>query len=244
MQLPIWGGNEVAVLLEACAYHGECRGLHSADGIVSRAGSYRQRAAGVHAHQPVRLRPAVRGGIEAVVVAAVPEVFHPFADGFVRQRGNPQALERLCVAQIVIYPTEDEFSFPTRIRCHDDAVALGENLINGLELFVGGYVCHHTFGRLYLPGDQSERFGNHREVVGGSFRVAICAGQCQRHEVSQRPRDHIPVADTIAVLFFCSPDYAGYIHSYTRFFCYDCFHVRIKIKPFPVTGTGKQETAV
>ena len=98
MQLPVWGGNEVAVLLEACAYHGECRGLHPADGIVSRAGSYRQRTAGVHAHQPVRLRPAVRGGIEAVVVAAVPEVFHPFADGFVCQRGNPQALERLGVA--------------------------------------------------------------------------------------------------------------------------------------------------
>ena len=31
---------------------------------------------------------------------------------------------------------------------------------------------------------------------------------------------------------------------YALFFCYDCFHVRIKFKPFPVTGTGKQETAV
>ena len=179
VQLPVGCGDKAAVLLEACAYHGEGRGLYPPDGTVCRAGSYRQRTAGVHAHQPVRLRPAVRGGIEAVVVAAVPEVCHPFSDGLVRQRGNPQALERLGVAQIVIYPTEDEFSFATRIRCHDNSVALGENLINGLELFVGGHVCHHTFGRLYLPGDQSERFGNHREVFGCCLRVTVCAGQCQ-----------------------------------------------------------------
>ena len=42
---------------------------------------------------------------------------------------------------------------------------------------------------------------------------------------------------------FCTvPDHTGYIHADTRFFCYDCFHVRIKFKPFP--ATGKRETAV
>ena len=34
MQLPIRDGNEVTVLLEACAYHGEGRGLHPSDGVV------------------------------------------------------------------------------------------------------------------------------------------------------------------------------------------------------------------
>ena len=52
------------------------------------------------------------------------------------------------------------------------------------------------------------------------------------------------VCCTVAVLFFRCADHTGYVHTHTLFFCYDCFHVRIKFKPFPVTGTGKQETAV
>ena len=244
VQLPIGSGNEVAVLLEACAYHGECRGLYPPDGVVRRTGGYRQRAAGIHAHQPVRLCPAVRCGIETVITASVLEVCHAFADGLVRERGDPQPSERLGITQIGIYPPEDKFPFTACIRCHDDVVALGEHLVDDLQLPGGGNVRHHPPVRPDLSGYQPERVRHHREVFGNSLCVAVCVGQCQRHEVSRRPCDHVPVACTVAVLFFRCADHAGYVHAHTLFFCYDCFHVRIKFKPFPVTGTGKQETAV
>ena len=98
VQLPVRGGDEIPVLLEAGTDHGERRGLHTPDGVVRRAGGYRQCAACVHAHQPVRLCPAVSGGIQAVVVAAVPEVRQALADGLVGERGYPQALKRFGIA--------------------------------------------------------------------------------------------------------------------------------------------------
>ena len=98
VQLPVRGRDEIPVLLEAGTYHGERRGLYTSYGVVRRAGSYRQRAARVHAHQPVRLCPAVGGGIQAVVVAAVPEVRQTLADGLVGERGDPQAFERFGIA--------------------------------------------------------------------------------------------------------------------------------------------------
>ncbi len=99
MKLPVWCGDEVAVLLEARAYHGEGRGLYPSDGVVRRTGGCRQRAAGVHAHQPVRLRPAVRSRIEAVVFVSFPEARHPLSDGLVGKRGDPQAFERFGTAR-------------------------------------------------------------------------------------------------------------------------------------------------
>ena len=98
VQLPVRGGDEIPVLLEAGTDHGERRGLYTSYGVVRRAGGYRQGTARVHAHQPVRLCPAVGGGIQAVVVAAVPEVRQTLADGLVGERGDPQAFERFGIA--------------------------------------------------------------------------------------------------------------------------------------------------
>ncbi len=181
MQLPVWSGDEVPVFLEACAYHGERGSLHTAYGVVRRSGGCRQGAARVHAHQPVGLRTAVGGGIEAVVSASLPEVRHALADGLVGKRGDPQPSEGLGIAQIRIYPPEDKFPLAARVRCHDDAVAFGEYFINDFELFAGGDVRHHPPVRAYLPWHKAERFGNHREVFGGGPRVAVCSRQCQRH---------------------------------------------------------------
>ena len=181
MQLPVWCGYETAVLPVAAAYHGERRSLHPSDRVVGRAGNDGQGTAGVHAHQPVGLRTAVGGGIEAVVSASLPEVRHALADGLVGKRGDPQPSEGLGIAQIRIYPPEDKFPLAARVRCHDDAVAFGEYFINDFELFAGGDVRHHPPVRAYLPWHKAERFGNHREVFGGGPRVAVCSRQCQRH---------------------------------------------------------------
>ena len=179
MKLPVWCGDEVAVLLEARAYHGEGRGLYPSDGVVRRTGDCRQRAAGVHAHQPVRLRPAVRGRIEAVVFISFPEVCHPLSDGLIGKRGEPQAFERLGTAQVGIYPPEDEFPLTPGIGRHDDAVTFGEHPVDDLELPAGGDVRHHAPVRTYLSFHKTERFGKHRKVFGGGSRVAVCSRQCQ-----------------------------------------------------------------
>ena len=86
MQLPIRNRHEIPVLLETGTYHGECRSLHPSDGIIDRTCGYRQRSAGVHAHQPVSLCPAVSGRMETVIVAAIPEIGHTFPDSLVCQR--------------------------------------------------------------------------------------------------------------------------------------------------------------
>lgn len=111
MQLPVWCGYETAVLPVAAAYHGERRSLHPSDRVVGRAGDDGQGTAGVHAHQPVRLRAAVGGGIQAVVFRAVLQFLQPFPYGLVSKRGNPQASERFRAAQKVVYPAEDKFPF-------------------------------------------------------------------------------------------------------------------------------------
>ena len=111
MQLPVRGGDESPVFLEPGAYHGQCRGLHPPDGTVRSAGDDGQGPAGVHAHQPVRLRAAVGGGIQAVVFRAVLQFLQTFPYGLVGQRGNPQAAERFLAVQEGIYPAEDKFPF-------------------------------------------------------------------------------------------------------------------------------------
>ena len=104
------------------------------------------------------------------------------------------------------------------VGSHDDAVAPVEHAVDDFQLFGGGDVRHHPFVRPDLAGHQTERVRQHREVFGGGFRVAIRTGHGERHQVSQRPRDHIPVTCTVAVFLVGSPDHTGYIHADTRFF--------------------------
>lgn len=69
-----------------------------------------------------------------------------------RERGDPQPSERLGITQIGIYPPEDKFPFTACIRCHDDVVALGEHLVDDLQLPGGGNVRHHPPVRPDLSG--------------------------------------------------------------------------------------------
>ena len=62
-------------------------------------------------HQPVCLRAAVGGGIQAVVFRAVLQFLQTFSYGLVSKRGDPQASERFRAAQKVVYPAEDKFPF-------------------------------------------------------------------------------------------------------------------------------------
>lgn len=218
MQLPVWCGYETAVLPVAAAYHGERRSLHPSDRVVGRAGDDGQGTAGVHAHQPVRLRAAVRCGVQAVVFRAVLQFLQTFPYGLVGQRGDPQAAERFLAVQEGIYPAEDKFPFATGIGSHDDAVTAVEHAFYDFQLFRGGDVRDHSPVRAHLSGDQAERVRQHRQVLRRCFRVTVSVRHGQRHEVSQCPCYHISVAGTVAVISCISPDYTGYVHAYTRLF--------------------------
>ena len=174
MQLPVWCGDEVAVLLEACAYHGKGRCLYPSDGVVHRTGGCRQCAAGIHAHQPIRLRPAVRGCIQAVISGSFLEACHSLTDGLVGKRGDPQPFERLGTAQIRIYPPEDEFpsrpaSVATMMLSHP--VSTSPMTLSCLPAAMSVTIPPVS---AYLPHDKTERIGNHRKVFGGGSRVAVC----------------------------------------------------------------------
>ena len=243
VQLPVRCGDKTPVLPVAAAYYGERWRLYPSDGVVGRAGDDGQGTARVHAHQPVGLRAAVGGGIQAVVLRTVFQFLQPFPYGLVGQRGDPQAAERFRTLQKGVYPAEDKFPLATGIGSHDDAVTLGEHAVDDLQLFRGGDVRDHAPVRAYLAGDQAERYGQHRQVLRRRFRVTVNVRHGQRHEVSQRPGYYVSVAGTVAVISCISPDYTGYVQAYARFFCDDCYHnVRIKLRPFPVfhgkTGNG------
>ena len=173
MQLPVWCGYETAVLPVAAAYHGERRSLHPSDRVVGRAGNDGQGTAGVHAHQPVCLRAAVGGGIQAVVFRAVLQFLQTFSYGLVSKRGDPQASERFRAAQKVVYPAEDKFPFTTGIGSHDDAVTAVEHAFYDFQLFRGGDVRNHSPVRAHLSGDQAKRVRQHRQVLLRRFRITI-----------------------------------------------------------------------
>ncbi len=228
MQLPVWSGDEVPVFLEACAYHGERGSLHTAYGVVRRSGGCRQGAARVHAHQPVGLRTAVGGGIEAVVSASLPEVRHALADGLVGKRGDPQPSEGLGIAQIRIYPPEDKFpSRPASV-----ATMMLSHLENTSSMILS---CLPAAMSVTIPCpcvSAVAQGGTVRESSGGLRRWSSCSrmfpampatlnvpapmSPCSRFLLCSRP-------------FFCSPDYAGYVLTDTRFLCYDCYHDSDKI---------------
>ena len=55
--------------------------------------------------------------------------------------------------------SEDKLTLTPCIRCHDDAVALAEYLVNNLELLGGTDVRYHTSVGLDLSYHKLERFG-------------------------------------------------------------------------------------
>ena len=173
MQLPVWCGYETAVLPVAAAYHGERRSLHPSDRVVGRAGDDGQGTAGVHAHQPVRLRAAVGGGIQAVVFRAVLQFLQPFPYGLVSKRGNPQASEWFRAAQKVVYPAEDKFPF----RPASVATMMLSQRLNTLSMTFSCFEAAMSVTippvRAYLPGDQAERVRQHRQVLRRCFRVTV-----------------------------------------------------------------------
>ena len=223
-ELPVIGRHELPVFLETGTNHGECRGLHPSERLVERAGGYRKCLARVDAHQPVRLCPAVGGMVEAVVFRSLFQFGEPFADGFVRERGDPEPAERFRVPQVGIDVPEYKFAFATRIRRHNNGAAPAEHGIDGAELFGGHRVGSHTAVGLALPDDELERVGQEGQVVARCTRVTVCARKGELYQMSQRPCDRVAVTFHIPVFRFRRARDSCYLPAYTRFFCYNCYH--------------------
>jgi len=104
------------------------------------------------------------------------------------------------------------------IRCHDDAVALAEYLVNNLELLGGTDVRHHAPVRTYLSYHKLEWFGEHRQILMRSLTVSVCRWHGEGNEVSQCPGYKITVACHVTILLLCCTDDAGDVLTYARLF--------------------------
>ena len=153
--VPVIFGDEIANREFPLHQHGERWGLDAANGEFLVAGQ-RVGAREVHAHQPVGPAAAARRIGQMVILAPVAQFRETLSDRLRRQGGNPQTADRPGTSSGFIDVTEDQFSFPARVRCTDNtADARGcEDFADDLELILG-----------LLANHQRPRFRKHRQQV-------------------------------------------------------------------------------
>ena len=93
----------------------------------------------VHAHQPVGAAAAAGGVGQADRNRGRAQGVEALADGVRRERGDPQAADRLGALRGLVDVAEDQFAFAAGVRGAHDARDLGrvEDLLHGLELVLG-----------------------------------------------------------------------------------------------------------
>ena len=186
LHLPIVFRHEIADFQRALDQNRQRGGLHAPDGEQAVV-PQRKGARAVHAHQPVRVRPAQSRGIEPVVIRAVPEVGKALRNGFLGHGRNPQPPEGLSASRHLIDAAEDQLALAPCIGGADHAVHLRrvQNRLDTLKLVA----------RL---GDDLERdvFRQHGQRVlppGLPARVDLLRVDL-RHQMPHRPCHHIAAA--------------------------------------------------
>ena len=226
MRLPKGFGLKTPVLPEAFADHRQRGGLHPSERIRAASGGHRDGLRGVDAHQPVGFAAGFGRVIEVVVLAAAFEPFQPLADGGVRQRADPEAVERRGAADVLVQVAEDQLALAPRIRRHDDTLALAEQAGDDLDLRLRVAVGLVALPVLDLTGDQFEHRRDDGQVVGVEALDAVAVRQGGLHEVAERPCHVITVSGQIAGLPSGGLHDAGDLPRHARFFCNDRFHIR------------------
>ena len=102
--------RETLVLPEAAAHHRQRGRLHAPQRIRAASCGQRDGLRGVDAHQPVGLAAGFGGIVEVVVLVTAFEPFQPLADGLVRERADPEAVERCGTADVFVQIAEDQLS--------------------------------------------------------------------------------------------------------------------------------------
>ncbi len=188
---PVRLGLEGADLLLAAGDQRERGRLHAAerDGAVEGgAQADRRRAGGVHAHDPVGLRPRARGVLEAVHLLAGPQAGERLLDRPARHRAEPQPLDRLLDPRGLVRVGEDQLALaPGVAGVHDPLDVLAPyELVDGLQLLA----------RLLVVRDELELLRQDRQVGEApllELRVVLVRRR-EADEVPDRPGDDIVVA--------------------------------------------------
>ena len=127
--------DEVLVLLEALAYHGEGGGLHPAEGFHTvSAGEDGKGPGGIDPHQPVRLVTGLPRRIEAVELGTVVKGSEALPYGLVGQGGYPEPLDGPGATYVGVDVALDEFTLPPGIASVYDVLCIVEKGSDDFQL--------------------------------------------------------------------------------------------------------------
>ena len=201
--------HEIADGQFALHQHGQRGSLHAPHGEILHVVRQGVGAREVHAHQPVGPAAAARGVGQGIVVAAGPQRVEALADGVGRERGDPQAAERLGALRGLVDVAEDQLAFAAGVGGAHDARDFGrvEDLAHHLELVFGLFVDH-----------QRPLGGQHGQQVAPPlppFRPDLVRLR-QRGQVADGPGDHVAVAVQVAVAFIAGAQHARDIARHRR----------------------------
>ena len=159
------------------------RRLHAADG-QKRVETQGKRSAGVHAHQPVRLRPAGSAAVQAVVFLGGLQGSKALFDGLVCHGGDPQPVHGLFAFGLGINEAEDQFALPPGIGGADQLFRfrIVDNFLDDGKLGFG-------FGN-HLGGNMLRQHG---QIVHAPFFVFFIdfVRLAQRDQVPHSPGDEM-----------------------------------------------------
>ncbi|MNY50244.1 hypothetical protein D3C86_1857370 [compost metagenome] len=119
-----------------------------------------ERTRAIHPNQPIRLTARLGGLGQILIFRAVLQLLKPFADGFRRQVGDPQALHRLAELQMPLNQRKDMLPLTPGIKGIHQQVAAFRQLADHLQLIQRTRIRH-----------QLELLGNDRQVVNVPFFV-------------------------------------------------------------------------
>ena len=189
---------EIADLLLAAGEDRQRRGLHAAerDRAVKRgAQPDRRRAGGVHPDDPVGLGARARGRLEQRQLVSGPQLGERVLDRLGRHRVQPQPLDRLLRAGLLVQVGEDQLALATGVAGVDDQldVVAPELALDHVHLLL----------RSLVADDQLEMLGHDRQIGHPPLLelVVVFVGVGELHEVADRPRDHVVGALEKALAF-------------------------------------------
>ena len=219
--------RETLVFPETAAYHCQRGCLHAPQRIRAVSGGHRDGLRGVDTHEPIGLAAGFGRVVEVVVLVAAFEPLQPLADGLVRERADPEAVERRGAADVLVQVAEDQLTLASGIRRHDDTLALAEQPADDLDLRRNVAVGFIALVGLDLTGNKFEHRRDDGQVVAVESLDAITVRQGGLHQMPERPCYVIAVSRVVADLSFRRFHDAGDLTRHARFLCNNCFHTEL-----------------
>jgi hypothetical protein len=185
---PVRLGREGGDLLLAAGEDGQRRRLDPAerDGAVERrAQADRRRAGGVHADDPVGLRARPGRLLERLELGGVAQVGERGVHRLLGHGLQPQPLDRLRRARLLVEVGEDELALATGVAGVDDELHVVALELPGDDrhLLLGALVAH----------DELEAVRHDRQIGHPPLLVldVVLVGLGELHEMADRPRDDV-----------------------------------------------------